>query len=65
MGMAIDSDRATEKGVKTTNKVNLSISIDPALRRDFVKYCKSHKLKYAPIVEDLIAQYLEERKKKK
>lgn len=57
--MAIDADRATEAGKKGDNKTTMSVSMDPALKDEFIAHCKKNKLKFSPIVEDLVEQYME------
>lgn len=59
MGMAIDFDRATKAGKRSTNKGTMSISIDRELQETFSKYCEENDLKASPVIEDLISQYME------
>lgn len=63
MEMAIDSNRATRAGKKSLGKDTMSISVDKGIKDEFTRYCEDNQLKISPIVEDLIAQYLEEVKK--
>lgn len=65
MRMAIDSSRATKAGFKSNSKETMSISIDSVLKAEFINYCKNNDLKYAPIIEDLVSQYMEDVKKRK
>jgi hypothetical protein len=59
MSMAIDADRATRAGKKTQGKDTMSVSLDRDLKEAFTSHCDSNDLKVSPIVEDLIAQYME------
>lgn len=65
MRMAIDSNRATKAGFKSNSKETMSISIDSVLKAEFINFCKDANLKYAPIIEDLVSQYMEDVRKKK
>jgi hypothetical protein len=65
MGMAIDSKRIVDKISKSEIKKNYSIALTPSLMEDFKGECDRLKVKYSPVIEELIKEFLESSKKKK
>jgi hypothetical protein len=65
MDMAIDSKKIIERLNKSELKKNYTIALTPSLMEDFKGECDRLEVKYSPVIEELIKEFLESSKKKK
>jgi hypothetical protein len=65
MGMAIDSKKIIERLNKTELKKNYTIALTPSLMESFKGECDRLKVKYSPVLEELIKEFLDSSKPKK
>ena len=55
----INATKSTDAGRMAEGKSILSVSIDKKLKTSLSTYCAQKRLKISPIIQDLIAQYME------
>jgi hypothetical protein len=65
MSMAIDSKKIVERLNKGELKKNYTLALTPSLMEEFKGECDRLKVKYSPVLEELIKEFLESSKKKK
>lgn len=65
MSMATDPKKILEKVRGAIKKKAFTYSLDPGLMEDFKRLCDEDEVKQAPIIEEIIREYVEAHKKKK
>lgn len=63
--MAIDSRKMIERVTRSEVKKNYTIALTPSVMEDFKTECEKKSVKYSPIIEELIKEFLESSKKNK
>jgi hypothetical protein len=64
MSMAIDAKKITEKAAKAGARKVYGLSLDIGLMSEFQAECDKRNVKYSPVIEELIKEFLESAKKR-
>lgn len=65
MDMPIDAKRIVDKLTKGGSKKTYAISISEDLMEQFKTECEKQGVKYSPVIEELIKEFIDSSKKKK